>query len=184
MKGALVAAALFAALGAPALAAHWTVDAAKSRLGFSVTWSGQPFAGVFKKWSADIDFDPADLVHSHVEAAIDMKSESSGDPDSDSGLESAIGFAADKFPTARFETTGFKALPGGGYLAEGKLTIRGITKPVDLPFKLDIRGNEAHMTGKATVIRTDFGVGQGEWAAPEPVAHAVTVTVDLVATKG
>jgi polyisoprenoid-binding protein YceI len=39
------------------------------------------------------------------------------------------------------------------------------------------------MTGKATVVRTDFGVGQGEWAAPQPVAREVSVNVDLVATK-
>jgi hypothetical protein len=39
------------------------------------------------------------------------------------------------------------------------------------------------MTGKAVLDRTTFGVGQGEWAAPNPVAHAVTVTVDLIATK-
>jgi polyisoprenoid-binding protein YceI len=184
MRRVLFAALVFGLVAAPASAAHWTVDAAKSKLGFSVAWSGEPFNGSFKKWTADIEFDPADLAHSHVVAVIDMTSEASDDPDSDESLKGALGFAVDKFPTARFETTGFKSLPGGNYLAQGKLTIRGITRPLDLPFKLDIAGNRAHMTGKAVVIRTDFGVGQGEWASPEPVAHEVTVTVDLTATKG
>jgi polyisoprenoid-binding protein YceI len=184
MRRALFAMAVLAATAAPAAAAHWTVDAAKSKLGFSVDWGGEPFTGTFKKWTADIDFDPADLAHSHVAAVIEIKSEASDDPDSDESLKGAIGFAADKFPAAKFETTGFKALPGGNYLAQGKLTIRGVTKPVDLPFKLDIQAGRAHMTGKVVVIRTDFGVGQGEWASPKPVAHEVTVTVDLTATKG
>lgn len=184
MRRAIWLAALLAAAAMPAFAAHWTVDAAKSKLGFSVNWSGEPFVGVFKKWTADIDFDPADLAHSHVVAVIDINSETSDDADSDLSLKGTIGFAADKFPTARFETTGFESLPGGGYVAAGKLTMRGITKPLDLPFKLDIQGGRAHMTGKVVVIRTDFGVGQGEWAAPQPVAHEVTVTVDLQATKG
>ena len=52
-----------------------------------------------------------------------------------------------------------------------------------MPFKLALDGNRAHMTGKATLDRTAFGVGQGEWAAPTPVAHEVTVSVDLTATK-
>ena len=39
------------------------------------------------------------------------------------------------------------------------------------------------MVGKAQVIRTDFDVGSGEWAKPDPVAHEVTVNVDLTATK-
>jgi polyisoprenoid-binding protein YceI len=184
MRRVLLAALLFAALAVPASAAHWTVDAAKSKLGFSVAWSGEPFNGTFKKWTADIEFDPTDLAHSHVVAVIDMASEASDDPDSDESLKGALGFAVDKFPTARFETTGFKRLPGGDFLAQGKLTIRGISRPLELPFKLDIRGNHAHMTGKAVILRTDFGVGQGEWASPKPVAHEVTVTVDLSATKG
>ncbi len=52
-----------------------------------------------------------------------------------------------------------------------------------LPFKLDIQGGRAHVTGRTILIRTDFGVGQGEWSAPQPVAHQVTVTLNLFATK-
>ena len=52
-----------------------------------------------------------------------------------------------------------------------------------LPFTLAIQGNQAHMNGKADVVRTDYGVGQGKWSAPSPVAHEVTVTIDIVATK-
>jgi hypothetical protein len=32
-------------------------------------------------------------------------------------------------------------------------------------------------------LRTDFHVGTGEWAKPDPVAMQVTVNVDLVASK-
>ena len=182
MKRILVAAA-FVFAAAPASAAHWTVDAAKSNLGFSVLWSKEPFTGVFRNWKADIEFDPADLTHSHVAVTIETGSEYSDSPDSDEGLKGATGFAADKFPTARFETGKFQRLADGSYLADAKLTIRGITQPLRLAFKLAFDGNHAHMTGKATLDRASFGVGQGEWAAPEPVAHTVTVTVDMMATK-
>lgn len=167
---------------APAWATHWTVDAAKSRLGFTVQWSGEPLNGTFKKWKADIDFDPADLAHSHVVAVIDTASLATDYADGDDGIKGALGFAVDAFPMARFATTAIKRAPGG-YVAEARLTIRGVTRPVTLPFTLDLQGDRAHVSGHTTVIRTDFGVGQGEWADSKPVAHEVTVTVDLVAAK-
>lgn len=174
--------ALLAALSPAAHAAHWTVEP-QSKLGFSVIWSAEPLKGEFKKWSADIDFDPTDLAHSHVTALIQTGSVVTDYPDGDDGLKGAIGFAVDRFPTARFEVATFRRLPDGSFVADGRLTIRGITKPVALPFKLAIQGNRAHMIGRTTVLRSDFGVGQDEWAAPQPVAHQVTITVDLVATR-
>lgn len=173
---------LFLAALGPANAAHWTVEP-QSKLGFSVIWSAEPLNGEFKKWSADIDFDPADLGHSHVTAVIQTGSIVTDNPDGDDGLKGAVGFAVDRFPTARFETDTFRRLSDGSFVADGHLTIRGVTRPVALPFKLTFEGSRVHMTGRAMVLRTDFGVGQGEWAAPKPVARQVTVTVDLVATR-
>lgn len=184
MRRALAASLLLAVLAAvPASAAHWTVDMARSKLGFSVSWSNEPFIGVFKSWKADIDFDPADLPHAHAVVIVDLASEMSDAPDSDDGIKGAPGFAVDKFPTARFATTRIRQVADGSYLAEATLTIRGVTKPVSLPFKLAFDGDRVRMTGKAAVDRSDYGVGRGEWAAPTPVSHAVTVAVDLSATK-
>jgi len=171
-----------AATTAPACAAHWTVEPS-STLGFSVVWGGEPLNGEFKKWNADIEFDPADLAHSHVAATIETGSLATDYPDGDSGIKGNLGFASDTFPTARFETIAFHRLPDGSYVADARLSIRGVTKPVALAFKLAIQGNKARVTGRTILIRTDFGVGQGEWAAPEPVEHQVTVSLDLTATR-
>jgi polyisoprenoid-binding protein YceI len=185
MKRLLSAAAALHLLAAPAIAApaKWTVDPAKSRLGFTVQWSGQAFNATFKSWKADIAFDPADLGRSKVVVTIDLASEDSGSDENDDGVKGAEGFATDKFPAARFETTGFTAKGGTSYVATGRLTLHGMTKPITLPFTLAIAGNSAHMTGKAMVSRIDFGLGQGEWAGEAPIAHAVTITADLTATK-
>jgi polyisoprenoid-binding protein YceI len=170
---------------APALAAPavWTVDHAKSRLGFSVQWSSEAFNATFSTWNADIAFDPADLAHSKVVATIDLSSETSGSDENDDGVKGAQGFATDKFPKATFETIGFTAKGGNAYVASGRLSLHGVTRPLSLPFTLTITGNTAHMAGKAVVNRIDFGLGQGEWASETTIAHAVTITVDLTATK-
>jgi len=167
----------------PAHATRWNVDYAKSRLGFTVQWSNEPFSATFKRWNADIDFDPADLAHAHASVTVDLASETSDESDFDSGLKGAQGFQTSQFPTAHFVTTSFARKSPNTYEARGTLNIRGITRDITLPFVLAIDGRTAHVTGTAHVQRTDFGLGQGEWAAPDPVAHDVAITVDLFATQ-
>jgi polyisoprenoid-binding protein YceI len=185
MKRALLLGALMAALSAmPADAAKWNVDHAKSRLGFTVEWSGEPLSATFKKWNADIDFDSADLAHSQATVSIDLSSEESDSPDNDDGIQGAQGFDVTKFPAAKFQTTSIARVGEGNvYKAAGKLTIHGITRPVTLNFRLLIEGNNARMTGGAEVMRTDFGLGTGEWAGEKPVAHRVVIHIELQAHK-
>jgi polyisoprenoid-binding protein YceI len=184
MRRIAFAAAAFLLAIAPASAAKWNVDHAKSRLGFSVIWSGEALNATFKSWKADIAFDPADLAHAKVVATIDVGSEDSGSPDNDDGLKGAEGFAIAQFPAAKFETTGFTSKGGNAYVATGRLTLHGVSKPITLPFTLTMSGSTAHIVGKAVVSRIDFGLGTGaEWSGDTPVAHAVTINVDLTATK-
>ncbi|HSC18683.1 MAG TPA: YceI family protein, partial [Rhizomicrobium sp.] len=130
-----------------------------------------------------IDFDPADLAHSRALITIDLASETSSDSETDEGVKGAEGFAVSQFPAATFQATSFTHKAGNQYVANGTLSIKGISRPVTLPFTLTLSGNTAHVVGRAQVVRNDFHVGTGEWEKPEPVAHDVTVTVDLRATK-
>jgi polyisoprenoid-binding protein YceI len=183
MRAGLATVFLAVVAGSPAWAAHWNVDFAKSRLGFSVQWGNEPFSAAFKRWSADIDFDPADLAHADVSVMIDLASETSDEPDFDSGLKGAQGFQTTQFPAARFVATKFIRKAASSFEAHGTLTIRGISRDVTLPFSLAIAGRTAHMTGTAHVLRTDFGVGQGMWSSSTPVSHDVSVNIDLFATR-
>jgi polyisoprenoid-binding protein YceI len=170
-------------IASAAQAAHWSVDYAKSRLSFTVQWSGQPFVATFKSWKADIDFDPADLARARVAARIDLASEGSDTPDNDTGLKGGDGFSTDRFPSAQFEATHFIAKGAGAYVATGTLSLHGVSRTVVLPFGLTIAGDAAHAKGHVTVLRTDFGLGTGEWAGPTPIAHEVDIDLDLTATK-
>ena len=180
--GVFVCAATLLA-GASASAANWSVDYGKSKLGFTAIWSNEPFSAGFKTWKAAIAFDPADLPHAHADVTVDLGSEASDEPEFDDGLSGPLGFQTSKFPAAHFVTTGFTHKAGNDYVATGKLSLKGVTKDITLPFTLTLQGNQAHMKGTAVVIRTDYGIGTGTWAAPSPVAHEVTVTIDIVATK-
>ena len=173
-----------ALLGVPAMAASWTVVPEESRLGFIGEQSGSSFEGAFERFSAEIEFDPDDLAGAEVVVVIDMASASAGSKDRDSALPQKDWFAVTLFPTARFETQSIsKAAGGEGYVADAVLTIRDQSQNVSLPFTLEIDADIARMNGSLTIDRTEFGVGQGQWANADWVAHEVKVTVDLVARR-
>lgn len=161
----------------PALAAAptWTVDPATSQLGFSATQSGAPFSGSFRKWDGAIAFDPADLAHSSVKITIDIASVTTGDADRDGNLPTGGWFDVAGHPTAVFEATSFTHTGGNTYTAAGTLTLKGISKPVNLAFQLDITGKDAKAEGTATLDRTAFDVGTGQWAGEDVAGHQVQV---------
>ena len=66
-------------------------------------------------------------------------------------------------------------------MAPGTLTIRGMGKSVTLPFTLDVKGAQARAKGRLDIVRTDFGIGQGEWKTGDMVALQVAVVFDLEA---
>jgi polyisoprenoid-binding protein YceI len=185
MRTAAIAAGLLT-LAAPTFAApapNWTVDAANSKLGFRGAFNGDAFNGVFHRWSAQIAFDPKNLAGSKAVVSVDVASAATGDADRDQAMPGADWFSAKTQPRASFVTTAFKDLGGGKYQAIGDLTIRGVKKPVVLPFTLAISGDTARMNGAVAVNRTAFGIGQGQWKTGDVVATEVTVSVALTAHR-
>jgi polyisoprenoid-binding protein YceI len=177
----LIALPLFAAPAAPA--AEWAVDPAHSHLSFSGTQTGAPFQGHFAKWTAAIAFDPAHPESGHATVTVDLASATTGDTQRDSALPQADWFDVAGFPQARFEADHFIAKGGDAYEAPGKLTLRGAAKDVVLPFTLTLTGDHAAAKGHLTLVRSEFGIGQGVWSTGEWVALEVGVDIDLVATK-
>ncbi len=165
-----------------AASAHWSVDPA-SKLTFQGRMNGDVFNGVFKRWTADIAFDPKHLATAKVVVTIDVSSAATGDSDRDQAMPTGDWFAAQKFPRAVFTTSAIKDLGGGKYLATGDLAIRGVHKPLALPFTLAISGDTARMSGATTLNRTAFGIGQGKWRTKDVVDTSVAVNVALVAHR-
>jgi polyisoprenoid-binding protein YceI len=184
-RWALAAAALLA-LGGSAQAAgpaSWTVDKAHSRLGFTGSYSGTKFDGVFGDWSANILFDPNALAQSKAVVTINLASAKTGDDDRDQSLPGDDWFAIGKFPKATFTTANIKALGGDRYQAYGAITMKGVSRPATLVFSVKITGAKAVMTGQAAIDRSQWGVGVGQFTGETPVAHAVTVNVSISAVK-
>ncbi|MBX3480645.1 MAG: YceI family protein [Caulobacter sp.] len=186
MRRLFAAIALFLLTALPASAAPapaWTVDKAASKIAFTSSFGGEAFSGGFRTWTADIRFDPANLAGSSITATIAMNSAFTGNADRDASLPDAKWFAVKAHPTAVFRSTSFKALGGNRYQANGTLTLRGVSKPLTLPFTLVITGDQAKMNARVSLNRLAFGVGQDEWKNTEVVPDAVAVTIAISARK-
>ena len=181
----LILASFFvAAFGAtPAAAIPWKLDAAKSQLGFSGSQTGTAFKGHFTRFSTQIDFDPDHPETSHFIVVVDPASAVTGDAQRDGALPGKDWFDIAQFPQAKFVTTAIRKTGATAYDATGLLTLRGVTKPITLPFTLAITGATAHAKGHLSLVRTLFGVGQGTWSGGQWVALDVGVDIDIVATR-
>lgn len=172
------------ALSAPAQAAdQWNVEGGDSVIAFTGTQLGAEFNGAFEDFSASIAFSTDDLAGSSVEVLIDIASVNTQNADRDSQIVSADWFNAGEWPTAKFVTKSFSEVAPGSYQAVADLTIRDVTREVTLPFDLVINGNQAEATGSVTIKRTDFGVGQGQWADVSQVGDDVTISITIKASK-
>lgn len=159
----------------------WTVQ--DGEIAIAVTQLGSEVKGGFSNWTAAIEFDktPDALgVYGSVEVTIAMDSVTIGSVTSDA--KSAEYFDVAAHPTARFAAEIVKAEGEGAYVAQGALTLKGATVPVDLPFTLQIEGDTATARGQVTLDRRNYAIGAKQ-DDPGTLGFDVGVTVSLTATR-
>ena len=163
----------------PACAAEWNVVQPGSSLRFAGTAQGEAFEGAFKAFDAKIAFDPARLAGSRFDVSIDLASADTRNEERDGALKEADFFDVAKTPKATWTATEIVA-KGAGFEAHGTLTLRGVARPVTLDFTFTPSAGGATLEGRATLDRSAFGVGGGDWADPEMIANEVKVATTLV----
>ncbi len=181
---ALVAALLSttAFADAPAGVLHYSADPAKSTLQFSFVQAGAQNTGKFTKFPTVLDAASDGSAASRLDVTVDMTTMDSGDKERDDTLRGPDLFSVAKFPQAHFVATQITKT-AVGFDALGKLTIRGVTRDQHVLFTLRAANEQGHavgyLTGKTTVHRLDFGVGQGDWKSTEWVGADVTVSYNV-----
>jgi polyisoprenoid-binding protein YceI len=181
----LLTALLFAgsAFAAGAPPPKYTLDQSGSLLRFTFEQAGASNTGRFDKFTADVTFAQDNLAASKIDVSIDVASINTADKERDDTLKSADLFDPAKFPKARFVSSKISATGPGRYEAQGKLTIRNVTKDIKLPITFQTRqegGKQmGYLTGRYTLKRLEYGVGQGDWKSTEWVKDDVLVTFSL-----
>jgi polyisoprenoid-binding protein YceI len=178
---ALAAWAAAWAADAPATT-HYVLDPAKSSLEFTFLQAGARNKGRFTRFPVSFDFSPANPATGRLEVTVEMGSLDTGDQERDEALRGADLFAVAKFPQAHYTATQFTKT-AAGYEAVGQLTLRGVTRELRVPFTFRTASENAvavgYMSGKTTLRRLDFGVGQGDWKATDQIGNDVGVSFAL-----
>ena len=155
----------------------WVVQ--DGEIAITIIQFGSEVTGSFADWTSEISFDPAPAdVMGDVTTVISIGSLTLGSVTAD-----AMGpdyFNVAEHPTATF-TAEIKP-DGESFVADGTMTIKGITAPVQLPFDLAIDGDTATMTGAVSMNRKTYKVGESQSDAGS-LGFDVLVNVTLTATK-
>src|SRR4249919_1852987 len=144
-------------------AGTWAIDPVHSEVGFTVRhMMVSKVRGRFTSFSGEI-VTGADPLDSSVTAEIALDSIVTGQEQRDAHIRSADFFDVETHPTMTYRSTGVRA-HGDGYVVDGQLTLRGVTKDVPLTLELNGFGPDAYggtragFTATAEINRRDFGV--------------------------
>src|SRR3984957_8211848 len=119
------------------VAGTWAIDPVHSEVSFVVRhMMVSKVRGRFDKFEGTI-VTAEDPLASSVTAKVDLDSINTGQEQRDAHIRSADFFEVEKYPEMTFVSTGIK---GGeeGFVLEGDLTLKGITKSV--AFNLEVNG--------------------------------------------
>jgi polyisoprenoid-binding protein YceI len=82
----------------------------------------------------------------------------------------------DKFPRISFKSNKIEK-SAGGFKVSGDLTIKGITKPVDIPFTFTNKESSGIFSGQFTIKREDYNIGKPGGSVGEIITIILTVPV-------
>jgi polyisoprenoid-binding protein YceI len=166
----------------PTITGTWQADPAHSTLGFAIKHSGvATFRGSLTDFSAELEATEAGL---RVTGRGAVTSITTGDENRDAHLSSPDFFDAERHPELSFASTEVEVDEDGEARVYGEITIKGVTRPIELRGELsgpvvDAFGAErVGLDLEGSLDRTEFGVS---WNAPLPggdflLANRVKVT--------
>ncbi len=174
------------ALGAQATSAEvYSVDRSHSILDFTVRLAGfNRTRGSFQRLSADLVYDSVTIARSSVSFVAEVASISTGDSERDDDLRGPRFFDVQRYPYIRFRSE--RVVPeSGGFLVEGQLTIKDVSRTVRLPVRITaplardpFHNMRIAFAASLTINRRDFNViGPRFWN--EAISDSVTIEMEI-----
>jgi len=142
----------------------WSIDPTHSEVHFKVKHLViSTVTGTFKTFDGSLETENDDFSDAQIEFSLDVNSIDTNQEQRDIHLKSGDFFDAEKYSTIRFKSTVFTK-DGDDYALKGDLTVKDVTKPVNLNVEfggkaIDFYGNEKagfEITGKLS--RKEFGL--------------------------
>ncbi|WP_223652614.1 YceI family protein [Hymenobacter psoromatis] len=125
---------------------------------YAVHFSGGKAEGTFSGLAGTVNFDPADPAQAALDVRVEAATISTGNKLKDKHARGDSWFDVEKYPTIRFASTTI-ARRGDAYVATGRLTLHGVTRPVVIPFHFAPgAAGRGVFSGQFTVNRHDYGI--------------------------
>lgn len=152
---------------------------AGSELGFTFRQMGVPVDGHFKRFDAQLAFDPKKPEAGKVSFSIELGSVALGAPEVETELAKPLWLDSRKNAQASFQSSAIKPAGKGRLEVSGKLSIKGQTRDISVPVTLTQSGTQTTASGSFTIKRLDYRIGEGEWSDVSIVANDVQVKFKL-----
>lgn len=157
MKSLSIALLLF--FGSSAILSAQTIDSEKSKVNFSISnMKWRTVEGSFSKFSGTANFNDKDLAKANFEISIPVSSIDTDNSKRDKHLQAEEYFNSAKYSNITFKST-FVNATATGIDITGKLTIKGVSKTVTIPFKYETTSNGYLLKGDLELDRYDYKVG-------------------------
>jgi polyisoprenoid-binding protein YceI len=165
----------------------WNLDRSHSNVTFSIRHFFTPVVGKFTAYTIDLNFNPDDLANSNVTVDMDVNSVNTNNERRDGHLKTGDFFDAETYPKMTFKSSSITKTGDNQFLMRGDLTIRDVTKQIEIPFTLlgigdhPSRANTqvAGLEGSFKINRLEYGVGSGDWVSTAVVSDELTVDIFL-----
>ncbi|MFG6448736.1 YceI family protein [Roseateles sp. BYS180W] len=169
------------ALALPTAQAQTTAQLvpAASEITFTSKQMGVAVEGRFKRFEAQLNFDPKRPEAGRVSFQIDLTSATLGDAMFDAELAKPVWFDTARSRMAVFQSSQIKPLGNNRFEVLGKLQIKGQVRELSVPLTLSSSKNQTLASGQVQIRRLDFRIGEGEWADTSMVANEVQVRFKL-----
>ena len=156
---------------------EWTATNADIR--FSIKNAGFSTKGTLSGLSARIAFNPSALQGSIVDAYVLSNTINTENGMRDNHLRKPEYFDVAKFDKISLKATSFTKESDGSFKGAFKLTIKGVTKDVTIPFTFVENGDKATIKGSFSINRLDYGVGGTSMTLSNDLTISLNVGLSL-----
>ncbi|GAA0900201.1 hypothetical protein GCM10009552_01120 [Rothia nasimurium] len=182
---AVLAVVSFAALAEPQT---YRLDPVHSQVVFNVDHNGYSRSfGRLRVTEGTLRFDPDNWAASSVDATIDTTSVDMGDASWDKAVRGSSLLDTSHAPTARFTSESVEKRGDSDGIVHGKLTLRGVTLPLDIPFRVNRIGRTiyglhtvAGFSARVSLDRTAYGMKSNL----NSIGTDVSVWLEIEAIRG
>jgi polyisoprenoid-binding protein YceI len=152
---------------------------AQSEITFATRQMGVPIEGRFKRFGAEVAFDPSRPQAARLQITIETGSAGFGSPELDVEVPKGTWLDAARFPRAMFRSSSVRQTGPDRFDVLGRLSLKGVDRDITVPVKIARSAASMIATGSFVIKRLEYKIGEGEWSDSSMVANEVRVKFSL-----